>query len=377
MNIKSIITYILYLTFFTSSIFACGNGFLFCSQLTIDHTKVPNTDQVNFTVLYSTTLARYKTVANGGHINNTVVNNGQTVPADAVFSTNSSCTALTNWEFEGYVATTGEVEAWILVTNLSHTVDTVITFCYDKVAIVAFQGGAIGTAWDAFTTAVYHMPNGTVISPNDSSTNANNAVAVGAPAAIAGKVDGAGSFSVGNNFAAAHIAAQDSNNITVTAWIKSSDAGVADSILDRDDHTLNRVYQFRMASGKMQFIPFIGVLNNGIAGTVTINDNVFHHLVATYDGVIARQFIDGVADGTNNTNAGNLNSSAAIGIIIGEAAGAGGQAFVGVIDEGRQANVARSSDWIVTEFNNQNSPSTFITTGAETSGGTTSQTSVI
>lgn len=347
---------------------ACGSGYGFCRSVTIDHTKVPNTDQTNFTVLFSTTNASFKTVANSGKINNTSTVNGQLVPDDLILSSTTNCATPTTWEVEHYVATTGEIEMWFLVPSLSHLSDTVYTLCYGKVSVASFQGGAIGTAWDSATVAVYHLPDGTTLSPNDSSANLNNAVATGAPTAVAGKIDGGGTFSLGNDLGAVHIAAQDSNNITVSAWIKTSDVGVAESILDRDDHVTNRVYQFRMASGKMQFIPFIGVLNDGIAGTVTINDNVFHHLAATYNGTIARQYIDGVADGTNGTNTGNLNSSAAIGLIIGDAAGAGGQSFVGVIDEGRQANVARTADWIVTEFNNQSAPSSFITLGAETAG---------
>jgi Concanavalin A-like lectin/glucanases superfamily len=39
----------------------------------------------------------------------------------------------------------------------------------------------------------------------------------------------------------------------------------------------------------------------------------------------------------------------------------------GTIDEVRVSSYARSADWIVTEYNNQNSPSTFYTVGSAVS----------
>jgi hypothetical protein len=39
--------------------------------------------------------------------------------------------------------------------------------------------------------------------------------------------------------------------------------------------------------------------------------------------------------------------------------------FNGYIDEVRVSKMARSGDWIKTEYNNQNSPSTFCKAGAE------------
>jgi hypothetical protein len=43
--------------------------------------------------------------------------------------------------------------------------------------------------------------------------------------------------------------------------------------------------------------------------------------------------------------------------------------FTGMADEGRISNVARSAPWIATEYNNQNSPSTFVSIGGQESGG--------
>ena len=42
-----------------------------------------------------------------------------------------------------------------------------------------------------------------------------------------------------------------------------------------------------------------------------------------------------------------------------------GENFSGILDEARLSNVARSADWIATEYNNQSSPATFYALGGE------------
>jgi len=54
-----------------------------------------------------------------------------------------------------------------------------------------------------------------------------------------------------------------------------------------------------------------------------------------------------------------------------QASGASNYYADAVIDEVRVSNVARSGDWIATEYNNQNSPGTFYTVGGQESGITT------
>jgi hypothetical protein len=42
----------------------------------------------------------------------------------------------------------------------------------------------------------------------------------------------------------------------------------------------------------------------------------------------------------------------------------GTQAYTGLMDEMRVSSIARSADWIKTEYNNQSSPATFVSQGA-------------
>lgn len=156
---------------------SCGNGYSFCRTVTVDHTQAGTTDSSSFTVLASTTLTSLKTVANGGDINNTVSFNGQTAPADLVFSTTSDCGTLMSWDFDHYVATTGEIEAWVLLTTLSHSSDTVFYMCYSKPSVSTYQGGSIGAAWDSGYQVVSHFADGSTLSLNDSTSNGRTGTA--------------------------------------------------------------------------------------------------------------------------------------------------------------------------------------------------------
>ena len=79
-----------------------GNGYTYSRSITVDHTKVPNTDQTNFPVLISGTYSYLATVANGGRVQNS---NGY----DIIFTSDSGCATKLSHEVETYSASTGAV----------------------------------------------------------------------------------------------------------------------------------------------------------------------------------------------------------------------------------------------------------------------------
>ena len=82
----------------------CGNSYLYCRSITIDHTKVGGSDSSNFPVLISGTYSWMATTANGGRVVNTVTQTGAgsaiTVPADLVFTSDAACATPLSWEYE-------------------------------------------------------------------------------------------------------------------------------------------------------------------------------------------------------------------------------------------------------------------------------------
>lgn len=201
------------LTISPSLVKAYGNGFTYSRSITIDHTKVPNTDQSNFPVLVSGTYTYLKTTGNGGLVQNA---SGY----DVGFYTNSDCsTGKMNWETETYTATTGVVNYWVKVATASHTSDTVFYMCYGNSSITTDQSSAT-SVWDSNFKGVWHLPNGTSLTANDSTSNANNGT-ITTPTATTGQIDGGASF---NGTTDRIVPSADPINglssFTTSAWIK-------------------------------------------------------------------------------------------------------------------------------------------------------------
>jgi hypothetical protein len=97
-----------------------SNGYAFRHAITIDHTKVPNTDQSNFPVLVSGTYSFLSGTAYGGDVTSSA-------GYDIAFASDSAGSNALPFEQESYSASTGAVNYWVKVPTLSRTTDTVIT----------------------------------------------------------------------------------------------------------------------------------------------------------------------------------------------------------------------------------------------------------
>src|ERR1700747_1327387 len=151
-----------------------GNGYSYSRAITIDHTKVPNTDQTNFPVLISNTYSYLATTANGGNVTNA---NGY----DITFTSDAAGTSPLAYEQESYSASTGKVSYWVKVPTLSHTTDTVIYMFYGNSSVTTDQSNKTAV-WDSNYAGVWHLPNGSTLSASDTTSNANNGTITGATA---------------------------------------------------------------------------------------------------------------------------------------------------------------------------------------------------
>ncbi len=79
-------------------------------------------------------------------------------------------------------------------------------------------------------------------------------------------------------------------------------------------------------------------------------------------------YVNGGSDGVsgNAANTGLVNGATSTD--IGQDTVTSGRFWNGVIDEARFSDVARSADWLLTEYNNQGDPGTFETLGTEGTG---------
>lgn len=349
---------------------ACGSGYSFCQTMTVQASKVPST-QTNFTVLATTTQAVLKTVANGGHVNNTTTFNGQTAPADLIFSSAADCSAPMSWDIEDYVASTGELEAWVLNSSLSSSVNTVFYMCYGKSSVTTYQGGSVGAAWDSSYVGVYHLANGTTLSANDAKGN-NNGTLTNTPTATAGQIDGAANFSSASN---QYINLGTNANLypaafTYSLWVKGASFPNSYNTTIGNSNGGSKFISLNIKSnGKLA--PYIGTTGGTVdydgTGSNTLTSGTWYYLTMTYSSSVGLVgYVNAGVDGTAGANgtAQNSNSPEIIGGDIQSTSWVNG-----VEDEVRISNIARPADWITTEFNNQSNVPTFLNIGPEQAAG--------
>ncbi len=326
--------------------------------LTIDHTKVPNTDQTNFPALFSGTYAYLATIANGGKVTNA---SGY----DIIFTSDAAGTTKLDHEIETYTATTGAVNFWVRVPTVSHTTDTVIYLWYGNSAITTSQENVTGV-WDANFKGVWHLPNGTTLTANDS-TGVNNLTNNGTTPAIVGKVDGGASFNGSSQYLSRTSAPTTAtDNYTMEAWINPAALNV-----------LSLAFYNGNDAGGYGFGIGVGAAGSNLSGIhgslIWIESNytfpstgTWYHIVFLRNAGTTRFYVNGVVQ--SGTSAGTPltpNARATIGNQL-DGSNLPTRYFNGSVDEARISSSARSADWITTEYNNQSSPSTFYTVGEET-----------
>ena len=349
----------------------------FYRTLTIDKTKVPNTDQTNFPVLFSGTYSYLATVANGGKVQNSS-------GFDIIFTSDSQGVTKLDHEIESYTATTGACVFWVRVPTVSTSADTVIYLWYGNSAISSSQENITGV-WDSNFKGVYHLPNGTTLTANDSTANPLNGTLVGDTAALAGKINGAATFDgtgdridLSTSADGTKLDAGAEAEWTIEAWINSTNVTAEHKVLSWwDDAGSPNGYEYLLtvnSSGQPS-----SVFKNSLPEYPTqtspdaISTNIWYHLVATYIKNTtggATLYVNGVLKASNNT--GNYNIFAANNTYVSIGTGFNSaptmaNPWIGGIDEVRFSNLRRSADWIATEYNNHNSPSTFYTIGNESS----------
>ncbi len=148
--------------------------------------------------------------------------------------------------------------------------------------------------------------------------------------------------------------------ISVEAWIKTTSTGLC-SILSKDNSGLvNRVWQFRVNAGKVEFIPFNATTNASVASTAVVNDGQFHHVCGTWDGSTVRVYVDGTQSGST-AFVGSLRSGMTNSAFIGRMETTTANFFPGTLDEVRLSQAARSANWVKASYDNQKPAATFLT----------------
>jgi hypothetical protein len=375
--------------------------FAYRKAITVQAGQVNTGPHTNFPMLVSMTDPDLRTTANGGHVAS--YNAGTNDPRDIIFEALDDTTCggagtapcKLNHEIETYVASTGQLVAWVRLPSINN--GTVIYIYYGNSCMPSSTQNASGV-WDANYRGVWHLsqnPAGTAPQMRDSTANAYNGTAVGSFVAgdqQAAVIDGGLNFNGTNDEIQIAAAALGATSVTVSAWIRVK--SFSETTFSATPANLGAVvFSTRNVDGDVSptlvVSPASGgagtqnglVFNNdtanvamGAKGATAISLNTWYYAVGTFSRSGAGNFAGNwnvYLNGALNGGPNNFNfAGTATGNFTGATWRLGNNAqwpnFSNVIlDEVRVSNTVRSAGWIRTEYNNQNAPSSFYSVGLE------------
>ena len=321
----------------------------FRKLITIDSTKVSGT-HTNFPIIVDITDSDLLTGANSDG-------------SDILF-TDSDGTTLLNFEIERYDSLNGNLLAWVEVPNVDSSNGGEIYMYYGNSGATSSSNSA--GVWDNYE-AVYHLDQeefgseSTVDSKNSFAGTPEN---MDSSNIVDGKIGKALDFDGSSEKILLGDIDLTGRESTISAWMKynsGSGAGVVMSKSLFETHGASPYYAwtFFITSSAIEarhgdYVPRV---------TNSVIDE-WAYVTATMDGNNLKLYLNGV-EVENITVSEDILSSDRNAVIGGRDTTNTGEFFNGQIDEVRISNTFRSSDYIATSYNNQNSPSTFLSLSDE------------
>ncbi len=351
------ITCLLLICFFAVAFnpyFAKGGGVWWDSNwqyrknIMIDHTKV-SANLTNFPILINIT-------------DSSLSSHAQSSGNDIAFADYSGNKL--NHEIELFNSPTGYLVAWVKVPSLSSTADTILYMYYGNPS-ASNQQNVAGT-WDSNYVMVQHLGQATG-SFIDSTGNHNDCAPNGGVSHnVTGEIDGAAGFDGSSSYAtipfglsppytiecwANPVTLTQDNAIVSFQQTDSGGSGVSMGIYNTKNALAvgNYAYQYALS----------GVSTHLTAGTwaywcdaVTAANNIAFYL-------------NGAAQTLSSSPNSYYSNDANYRVIGARHSTSYSRFWNGAVDEVRISNIVRSASWLSTEYNNQQSPSSFYTVGSE------------
>ncbi len=327
--------------------------------ITIDNTKVGG-DLVNFPVLvsFTDTDLRDNALPNGN---------------DIVFVHIDGTTQLSH-EIEHYDSVTGELQAWVKM-DVSGSVDTQFYMYYGNSGAVNSEDNC--NVWGDTYHFVYHLHDDF----NDSACNVN--------ATNSGSTDAQGKIADGQDFdgISDYINQGDpteynSGNLTFSGWINSDSLTSDQALHGRWSITASQkshiLWLDDVAGGTGRVNTYSCIVANSPFGSTTVItygatnaaiQDQWQYVACTVEMGSAtglNLYIDGQLDANSpeSLTAFSALNDSPLDVYFGNEP-ANSRLVDGGLDEIRVANVALSGEWLLTEWNNQNDPSTFYAVGTQ------------
>ncbi|GEM_PF-1003851 len=330
--------------------------------LEIDHTKVTG-DLTDFPVLVS-------------FIDSDLIAKTQEDGDDIAF-------VLTNkklfHEIESYDSATGTLIAWVKIPILSSSIDTKIEMYYGNFTASSQQDAE--NVWDDDFVMVQHMnedPSGTAPQILDSTINNNDGTSAGTMI-LANLVNSkiAEGLDFDGNDDNVGFGDKDSldigvGNFTASAWIRRDETNLWNVIYAKRSTSITSLMSFRITNNNV-----IGLYSRdsdsndlSVLGGSTLGSGEWFFVTGTREGGTLKVYLNGVLDGSINGQLSDIDTSGANAFLSLKGQGYDIDEHNGILDEVKISTSVRSADWIETEYNNQDDPSTFfaISTQQESPG---------
>ncbi|MBT30455.1 MAG: hypothetical protein CMO01_12420 [Thalassobius sp.] len=346
---KSLQLFILFIGFNLCS-YAQPAGYNFMQTIEVDHTKVAS-DLTQFPLLINVTEDDLKHVDNGGNVEEV---NGY----DIIFTSDDQTTILDH-QIEKYDPTTGELIVWVGIPTLSSSVNTSIEMYYGNSSVSTDPSTT--DVWDSNFERVLHLDGVTDGTANSLDGTNNGSSSTSGIIGNGRYFDGVNDYISVNN--------QTPTTFTISAWINPTSLGAnanayayggsgviwSDFSGCADDMIPIALRNDRFAFGDGGGCAY----DNLEISTVSVSTSNWYFVAVTRDGTTGAKelYINGELKGSSaGTGTQLLDDNTEIHI--------GGNTldsryFNGLIDETRFSTIVRSSDWILTEYNNQLDPSSF------------------
>ncbi len=311
----------------------------------------------------------------------TVITAAQSDGDDILFTDDNGTTKLPH-EIESYNSTTGRLIAWVK-TSVASSTNKAIYMYYGNAATSSEQ--LVTQVWDSNYIQVQHLEETAACATTftDSSTNGTNGSCSSSPTATSsGKINGARSFNGSSDYITfTDLAAMNNTEFSGSAWVYHKTITSPDWIFSKGTAALTGISFVRddVATQSARPDTYKIVIGDNAGGNIRIEGASNTSPLATWTHVAftfksgtsngLRLYINAIEDANSPTSTVAVaNTNWTSGFKIG-ASQVPNEYFDGVIDEIRVSNVVRSAGWILTEYNNQSSTSTFYTVGSEQSRG--------
>jgi hypothetical protein len=259
-----------------------------------------------------------------------------------------------NHEIEYFDGATGRLVAWVNVTHLSSTADTVLYLYYGNVTAENQQN--VPGVWDSYFMMVQHLNEVSGLH-YDSTIHGNDGTpSVTIQGSAAGRIDGADEFDgVDDNILIPHNPSLNfgSNDFTISVWVKYSPQSNDNDILRKG----NMNNGGSVANYKLE------LLNNAISGTIqgseaggggtvtsplTYSDDAWHYVVFIRQTGTLSLYVDGAMTASVAGVTKNLTNSEKLS--IGAKDDLSEDFFDGTIDDLCVMNAARNLSWITASY---------------------------